>query len=83
MQVEAIGMGDRIIAAEVELDGLFKDRTATAATVAAAPAIVVRAFRQLRAAHLQYRLKMLAVLTPAQVTTYNQLRGYQQEPRRQ
>lgn len=76
MQVEAIDLGDRIIAAEVELDGLFKDRKATAETIAAATAKVARAFGQLRAAHLQYHLEMIAVLTPAQVVKYNQLRGY-------
>lgn len=81
MQVEAIGMGDRIIAAEVELDRLFKDRKATAATVAAATASVALAYGLLRAAHLQYHLEMIAVLTPVQVAKYNQLRGYQQEPR--
>lgn len=76
MQAEAKQLGEKVIASEYELDRLFKDRKGSVATVQEATAKAASTQGQLRAVHLRYHLLMLDVLTPAQVTKYNELRGY-------
>lgn len=76
MQAEARQAGEQVIAGEHQLDRLFKDRKGSVATLEEATAKAARAQGQLRAVHLRYHLLMLDVLTPAQASRYNQLRGY-------
>jgi hypothetical protein len=76
MQAEAMRLGDQVIASEHELDRLFKDRRGSIATMQEAVAKAARTQGELRAVHLRYHLLMLDVLTPAQVTKYSELRGY-------
>ncbi|MEN3291580.1 MAG: hypothetical protein V7642_833 [Burkholderiales bacterium] len=76
MQAEAKALGEQLISSEYELDRLFRDKRANSASVQEAAAKAARAQGQLRAAHLQYHLKMVDVLTPDQVAKYNELRGY-------
>lgn len=76
MQTEARRVGEEVIAAETTLETLFKQRTATAASLDQATASAAAAHGRLRATHLRYHLVMMEVLTPEQVATYNRLRGY-------
>ncbi len=77
MKAEALVLGERLVAAESELDRLFSQQRASAAAVAEASAAAARAQGLLRASHLQYHLDMVELLTPAQVARYRQLRGYE------
>jgi len=76
MKAEAIPIGERLIAQESELDGLFARRQATAETVAAATAAIGETQARLRNAHLKYHLATVALLQPDQIERYQQLRGY-------
>jgi Spy/CpxP family protein refolding chaperone len=77
MQREAKALGDRLLAAEAELDRLFRNREATPESVENATLRAAHAQARLRAAHLRYHLHMADVLSPAQTATYNRLRGYE------
>ena len=77
MKSEAVALGERLVAAESELDRLFSQRRASPAAVADASAAAARAHGLLRASHLQYHLDMAELLTPAQLVRYRQLRGYE------
>ncbi|MDB5761007.1 MAG: hypothetical protein JWQ21_2 [Herminiimonas sp.] len=77
MQVEARALGEQVISSEYELDRLFKDNKASAASIGETTAKAAQMQGQLRASHLRYHLSMMDVLTPAQVAKYNKLRGYQ------
>lgn len=76
MTAEAIPLGERLIAAEAELDRQFRERTATPASLDDATGRIGAVQAALRAAHLRYHLAMLDVLTPEQVRRYAALRGY-------
>lgn len=76
MTAEAIPLGERLIAAEAELDRQFRERTVTPASLGDATGRIGAAQAALRAAHLRYHLAMLDVLTPEQVRRYAALRGY-------
>jgi Spy/CpxP family protein refolding chaperone len=76
MTAEAIPIGERLIAQETELDGLFSKRQATAETVAAATVAIAETQAKLRNAHLKYHLATVALLQPEQIERYQQLRGY-------
>ncbi len=76
MRAEAMRLGERVVACERELDGLF-------ATGAIAPASLDRLTTELgalqgrlRAAHLRAHLAQRDILTPAQRREYDALRGY-------
>ncbi len=76
MQGEAKALGGEMIAREARLEALFAgggiDEPALQTTVAAIAEIEGR----LRATHLKYHLTMKSLLSPAQVASYNRLRGY-------
>ena len=76
MQREAKAVGEEVIAAESALDTLFREKRATAETVAAATAQAAQAQGRLRQTHLRYHLAMMDVLSAEQVAAYNKLRGY-------
>jgi Spy/CpxP family protein refolding chaperone len=76
MKLEAIALGERLIAQEAELDRAFAGRTITAQTLAEATAAIGATQAALRAAHLRYHLAQVEVLTPEQVRRYAELRGY-------
>lgn len=76
MQTEAKRLGEELILAETKLDHLFAERTATPEAITTATALAAAAQGSLRASHLRYHLRMLAVLTPDQAATYRRLRGY-------
>lgn len=76
MRQEAINAGEAVIAAEANLDQLFAEGSADAASLDAAMRQVGHAHMILRRTHLAYHLSTKAVLTPEQVAAYNRLRGY-------
>ncbi|HEX2827466.1 MAG TPA: periplasmic heavy metal sensor [Burkholderiales bacterium] len=76
MQRNAVGLGQRVIDRERELDALFAQKNATGDSVMAAAAAAARAQGELRALHLRYHVAMHELLTPEQLVRYNQLRGY-------
>jgi Spy/CpxP family protein refolding chaperone len=76
MKAEAIPIGERLIAQESELDGLFARQLATADSIAAATAAIGETQARLRNAHLKYHLATVALLQPEQIERYRQLRGY-------
>ena len=77
MQAETRALGEAVIAGESALDRLFRDKSASLASVQDATDNAARAQGRLRAAHLKYHLGMLEILTPAQIDLYGRLRGYQ------
>lgn len=76
MRREASTLGEELIAAERELDSLFRERRAGAESLASATSKAAAAQGRLREAHLRYHLAMVDLLTPEQIAEYNRLRGY-------
>jgi len=76
MKAETIPLGETLIAQESELDRLFASRTVTPASLSDATQQIGATQGALRAAHLKYHLSTLEMLTPQQVASYTQLRGY-------
>jgi len=76
MKAEAIPLGERLIAQEAELDKAFASKTVTAATLAAYTEAIGATHAALRQTHLKYHLFTVEVLTPVQVQSYRELRGY-------
>jgi Spy/CpxP family protein refolding chaperone len=76
MQEESRAAGEAVIAAETELDALFKNKQANATLLSPATAKSAAAQGRLRETHLRHHLYMMDVLTSEQVALYNRLRGY-------
>ncbi len=76
MRAAAIPLGEGLIAREAELDRLFTGRQATTESVRALTTEIGRLQGELRAVHLNAHLATVAILTPAQISAYNTLRGY-------
>lgn len=76
MQRESAAAGEALIAAEAELDALFRDKRATPPLLTAAVGKAAQAQGVVRETHLRYHLRMMEVLTAEQVSAYNRLRGY-------
>ena len=76
MRAEAVALGEKLIAQETDLDQLFASRTVTPASLADATDAIAGVQAALRRAHLKYHLATVAVLTPAQIRHYGELRGY-------
>jgi hypothetical protein len=75
VRAKAIPLGHAVIAAEADLDQLFKSGTATAADVAAATERAGRLRAELRGVHLVAHLQMREALSEQQRATYVMLRG--------
>lgn len=80
MRSETIHIGERIVSEEAALDRLFAERRITPDTLTAAAARIGTLQGELRAAHLRYHLTMHDLLTPDQVSSYNERRGYRRPP---
>lgn len=80
MRAETIPIGEQLIAEERALDALFAERKATSENITALAAEIGGTQAKLRSAHLRYHLSTLAVLQPAQLQRYAELRGYGQAP---
>lgn len=76
MEAAAKPLGADLLARERELDAAFRDATVTTARMAADAEAIGALQGRLRAVHLAAHLEMRAVLTPAQVAAYDELRGY-------
>jgi hypothetical protein len=79
MTVEAIPLGEKLIAQEAELDALFARRAATATSLGAATAVIGVTQAELRNTHLKYHLLTSGLLSAAQMQRYSELRGYHEE----
>ena len=76
MKSEAIAVGEKLIAAELELDRQFAERKITPANLASIAAQIGERQGELRAVHLKYHLTTAELLTPDQKRRYSELRGY-------
>jgi Spy/CpxP family protein refolding chaperone len=76
MLAEARRLGEALIAAERDLDAVFRRGTATATEVDAATEGAALARGRVRAAHLRVHLATRDALTPEQRAAYARLRGY-------
>lgn len=69
-------LGRELIQAEQALEALFRDRTATAESVARATARAAQLQGRIRASHLETHLEQARLLQEDQVKRYAELRGY-------
>lgn len=76
MKAEAMPLGARLIEQESDLDRQFASRTVTPESLKASTAAVAATQGALREAHLKYHLSTAALLNPAQMVKYAELRGY-------
>ena len=73
---EAKAIGAKLVAAERELDALFRSKTAERAALAKAVSAAAQMQASYRLSHLETHLRMRDMLTPEQITKYDVLRGY-------
>ena len=76
MKAEATPLGTRLIEQEADLDRQFASRTVTPESLKASTAAVAATQGVLRETHLKYHLSTAALLNPAQMVKYAELRGY-------
>ena len=82
MHARAVALGRDLVAKERELDRLFASGSVDAAgrartaSLAAAVREIARLQGEIRLAHLAAHVETRAVLTPAQIAKYDELRGY-------
>ena len=76
MQARAIAVGSELIDEERALDAKFAAHTVSADELARSLARIATLQRDLREVHLHAHLDQNALLTPAQIAHYNELRGY-------
>lgn len=76
MKADAQRFGKDAIETERELDRLFRSGPPSEASVTQAVERAALAQASLRASHLNYHLRRVAILTPMQVARYQELRGY-------
>jgi Spy/CpxP family protein refolding chaperone len=76
MRAEAIPLGESILALEAELEALFASGEAAPADVERLVTAIAEAQGRLRYVHLSYHLEMRDLLSPDQLSRYDQVRGY-------
>jgi Spy/CpxP family protein refolding chaperone len=76
MHAQTVGLGERLVVSERDLDGLFAAARIDEASLARSVREIARLQGEIRLEHLKAHLAMRAVLTPAQVAKYDALRGY-------
>ncbi len=76
MKSEAVPIGQKLIAAERDLNRAFAERTITPERLQAATAAIAEIRGKLRDTHLKYHLATAALLSPDQIRRYSELRGY-------
>jgi Spy/CpxP family protein refolding chaperone len=72
----ARALGERVVQLERELDGLFASGKPDAMSVDRLTASIAETTGKLRAEHLKTHLEAAAMLSPAQVARYAEIRGY-------
>ena len=75
-KAEARALGAKRVAAEKELDGLFRSKPVDQAALAAGVRKVALAEGEYRLSHLETHRRMRELLSEEQVRQYNVLRGY-------
>jgi hypothetical protein len=76
MRSEAITLGEQIIEIEESIDNAFVEGTVTEVLLQERVSQSANLYGQLRVVHLKYHLATVDILTPQQITQYNELRGY-------
>ena len=76
MQRQAIAKGERFIALEKQLDHAFKTQNITDHRLRTLLSAIAEVREELRYIHLSAHLKTPKILTQAQISRYNFLRGY-------
>jgi hypothetical protein len=76
MKSEALPIGARLLEQEAEMDKQFSGHTVTPDSLKASMAEVAVTQGELRQTHLKYHLSTAALLSPAQMQRYAELRGY-------
>jgi len=76
MHAEAVRLGESIIAKESEIDRLFASGKVEAQGLAKLTHETAIMHGELRLTHLRAHLEMKRVLSPAQISKYDELRGY-------
>ena len=76
MHTQTVGLGERLVVSERDLDGLFAAQRIDEASLARSVREIARLQGEIRLEHLKAHLAMKALLTPAQVAKYDALRGY-------
>lgn len=76
MKEETVPLGQRLVEQETDLDRRFASRSITEADLTSFTQAIGATQAELRAAHLKYHLRTVALLSPQQVHRYNELRGY-------
>jgi Spy/CpxP family protein refolding chaperone len=76
METRARTLGKALVGREAELDRLFASREVTRATLESSLAEIAKLQGELRRVHLEAHLAQTEILTPAQVASYVELRGY-------
>jgi hypothetical protein len=77
MKAETIPLGENLLAEERHLDRLFAEHTISEHQLETATAAIGEIQGRLRKAHLSYHLHARAILEPAQIRRYAELRGYE------
>lgn len=75
-KAEARAIGARLVDAERQLDALFRAGDVSQQALAEQMQHVVRLHGDYRLSHLEAHRQMRALLRPAQIAGYNELRGY-------
>lgn len=81
MQRGAVALGRELIRQEAALEALFRDGGVNEAALSVQTAAIGATEARLRTTHLKYHIQMAGVLSAAQRTTYNDLRGYKSDKR--
>ncbi|MDH5506328.1 MAG: Spy/CpxP family protein refolding chaperone [Anaerolineae bacterium] len=76
MQVEAIALGERILAAEAALEDSFRQRSITTSSLEEQLTQISELRLALRLVHLETHLATIEILTEEQIQKYQTLRGY-------
>lgn len=76
MQTDAKAAGADLVAAERDLDALFRARKATPELLTTALQKVAGAQARVREVHLLAHIEQTRVLSPEQIARYSELRGY-------
>jgi hypothetical protein len=76
MKAAALPLGRDLVAKETELDQLFVAQKATPEAVLALTREIGRLQGELRAVHLNAHVATVAILHPAQIARYDEIRGY-------
>lgn len=76
MKKEAIGLGNKVIEYEEELNIRFAERNINEKELAELLGNISETYKKLRFTHLSAHLKTPSILTESQIKQYNTLRGY-------